>query len=1032
MSQVFRLSKNFLSDYEGRQPNWGFGELSYFTYKRTYSRLMPDGKQEEYYDTVKRVVEGVFSIQKKHCMSMGLPWDNRKSQKSAQIMFQKIWEFKFTPPGRGFWVMGTDVIEKKGGAALNNCGFRSTQDIGKEFGEPFAWATEMLMLGVGIGFDTRGAGQVTITKPVGSKTFIIPDTREGWAEAVKVLLDSYDGKPDRKNIVFDSSLIRPAGSIIHTFGGTASGPDPLMEGLENIRQLLDKADGLVITSVMITDIMNHVGRFVVAGNVRRSAEIAFSQWGDRYFMEMKDPDLFPEELASHRWLSNNSLFAYDDSDFSQLKPFIAKNGEPGLLFLDNCRHYGRIKDGWLPENSPMFDNCMGANPCVEQLLEDGELCCVTADTRILTKDGYPKIKSVIGQEVEIWNGKEWSKVTPFLAGRNKDIYRVTLSDGSYLDVTDNHKWSIKRGRSYSQVETKELSIGDKLETFEINQIFEGVKEENAYQYGWIAGDGFIDRGQVLGLVQESEYSVLPALGGVPRKEQHPKGYSRPFTRVNLTSLVDLKSAEELRSDSIPDKIFTWDSDSISEFMGGWIDTDGCLRKNENTDHYVLHGSEGKLRSAQLLLRKIGVNHATLRLESPEGHETNYGTRNQDLWCLLIPSYECSKIKTKLKIAERIGSRYRINNAHPDSIIDSARKQKVVSIVKLNEKQDSYCFTEPLRNMGVFGNCLTYQCLVETYPANHESAEEYIDTLKYAYLYAKSVTLVNTHSPLTNSVMLRNRRIGLSQSGVQQAIKKFGTKRYFKDFCDEGYGVVKYWDKIYSRWLGIPVSIRVTSIKPSGTVSLLTGATPGVHCTHAEQYFRTVRIAANSPLVQPLVNSGYRIEVAISDLYKMFKITGKQKDNLDYDNPDEVLYKWNELEETTREKLKSAGSTLVVYFPVKETNFTKSKYDISVWEQISLVREMQSLWADNSVSVTITFQEDEIDDLITAVERNAPYLKALSFLKLSGHRYLQAPYTDCTQEEFDTYKNSLQPLDFSNVAEAKIAGSKFCDGDKCEL
>jgi hypothetical protein len=100
-------------------------------------------------------------------------------------------------------------------------------------------------------------------------------------------------------------------------------------------------------------------------------------------------------------------------------------------------------------------------------------------------------------------------------------------------------------------------------------------------------------------------------------------------------------------------------------------------------------------------------------------------------------------------------------------------------------------------------------------------------------------------------MLQNRRIGCSQSGIQQAIKKFGIQKYLTEFCDKGYQVIDNWDHIYSRWLGIPTSIKMTTVKPSGTVSILAGATPGVHCTHSEYYLRTIRIAANSHLVPKL-------------------------------------------------------------------------------------------------------------------------------------------------------------------------------------
>ena len=155
-------------------------------------------------------------------------------------------------------------------------------------------------------------------------------------------------------------------------------------------------------------------------------------------------------------------------------------------------------------------------------------------------------------------------------------------------------------------------------------------------------------------------------------------------------------------------------------------------------------------------------------------------------------------------------------------------------------------------------------LVETFPANHDDAEDYMRTLKFAYLYAKTVTLLPTHNPRTNQVTLRNRRIGLSQSGIVQAFSKFGRRTVLKDFCDAGYNEVRRWDEIYSEWLCIQKSIKVTSVKPSGTVSLVAGATPGIHHPEASTYWRRVRLAKDSVLVKILSDAGYHIEPAISD------------------------------------------------------------------------------------------------------------------------------------------------------------------------
>ena len=160
----FRLSDNFISGYKGKQPDWG--PLGYITYKRTYARpVLDENRTEEWWETVKRVVEGTYQIQKDHCERLKLPWNGNKAQRSAQEMFRLMWDFKFLPPGRGLWMMGTDFVRKRGGASLNNCAFVSTKEIHLDFAEPFTFLMDMSMLGVGVGGDCKGAGKVKIREP---------------------------------------------------------------------------------------------------------------------------------------------------------------------------------------------------------------------------------------------------------------------------------------------------------------------------------------------------------------------------------------------------------------------------------------------------------------------------------------------------------------------------------------------------------------------------------------------------------------------------------------------------------------------------------------------------------------------------------------------------------------------------------------------------------------------------------------------------------------------------------------------------
>jgi hypothetical protein len=126
-----------------------------------------------------------------------------------------------------------------------------------------------------------------------------------------------------------------------------------------------------------------------------------------------------------------------------------------------------------------------------------------------------------------------------------------------------------------------------------------------------------------------------------------------------------------------------------------------------------------------------------------------------------------------------------------------------------------------------------------------------------------------------------------------------------------------------------------------------------------------------------------------------------------------------------------GGSVVVYFPVKEQNFTKSKFEISLWEQLCLARELQDKWSDNSVSITVTFKPEEAKELKSAIEYMAPYVKTLSFLPLEDHNYAQAPYQTCTEQEYDEYADKLKKLRLGTV-KGKEMGSKFCTNDSCSI
>jgi len=468
----FLLNDDFIEQYKSKEPKWGpVGKIAYV---RTYARelrgeelvqlLMRDmkmsrkearvearklkSKREDFWQTARRVVEFAWTVFKRQSRASHHSWNDVEAQEKAQEMFRRLWDFKWLPPGRGLQFAGTPVVEIKGGAVLNNCGFLSTKywhncEDKNRYSEVFGRFMDFLMLGVGMGADVRGSGSFVIQAPraFDGDVCVVDDSREGWVSALRTKLDAYF--TGCCEVEYDFSEIRKALAPLKTLGGTASGSAPLERLLRRVDEILRPLINHKITQSAIVDLFNEIGVCVVSGNIRRSAEIMIGENGDNEFAALKDPsdlvkwseemraieDSIPEvarikrriaslrrkqvghsaanavfiycqdkidraqarirkivsgneewvrlsanvqnhPLNTHRWASNNTQLFNVWDDFTEVANRIATNGEPGVAFMENIRGNGRMGDGL---SDP---DVVGFNPCAEQPLEDGELCCL--------------------------------------------------------------------------------------------------------------------------------------------------------------------------------------------------------------------------------------------------------------------------------------------------------------------------------------------------------------------------------------------------------------------------------------------------------------------------------------------------------------------------------------------------------------------------------------------------------------------------------------------------------------------------------
>jgi ribonucleoside-triphosphate reductase len=277
VTQKLKLDEEFISNYKQRTVNFGFNGLGELVYRRTYSRVKEDGTNEQWWETVRRVVEGAFNMLIEHLNENNIKVRSEYKKeiiRDSRIMYDKIFNFKFLPPGRGLWSMGTNITEKKKiFAALNNCAFVSTKPVDNsrvdDIIKPYCFLMDCAMLGVGVGFDTKGAN---LNLKIFSRNrnikvvHEVQDSREGWVDSLRVLLHSFFCKGESV-VVFDYSKLRPEGVPLKIFGGISAGPKPLMDLHENITQLLDSNSEKSLSSRIIVDIMNFIGRSVVAGNI---------------------------------------------------------------------------------------------------------------------------------------------------------------------------------------------------------------------------------------------------------------------------------------------------------------------------------------------------------------------------------------------------------------------------------------------------------------------------------------------------------------------------------------------------------------------------------------------------------------------------------------------------------------------------------------------------------------------------------------------------------------------------------------------
>ena len=263
-------------------------------------------------------------------------------------------------------------------------------------------------------------------------------------------------------------------------------------------------------------------------------------------------------------------------------------------------------------------------------------------------------------------------------------------------------------------------------------------------------------------------------------------------------------------------------------------------------------------------------------------------------------------------------------------------------------------------------------LSEVYLNNINTKEQLIECIKLLYKTQKAVCALPFLHEETNKIVHKNMRIGVGVTGICQSLDKL-------EWLDEAYKALQKFDKEWSKSRGWNESIKLTTVKPSGTLSLLGGSTPGVHPAFSRYYIRRVRMASDDSLVQQCKNLGYHVEYA---------------NNFDGE---------------------SDHKTSIVSFPCFAGKDAIIAKDMTAIKQLELVKRMQTIWSDNAVSVTVYYKKEELPGIKQWLKDNyRDGVKSVSFLLHSDHGFKQAPYEEITEESFNALTKAIKDVSSLNI------------------
>lgn len=933
-----------------------------FIYTRTYSRWDEEQQRRELWpETVGRYAD---------FFNKRVP-DDKKEEFNEAI--SSVIKLEVMPSMRALWTAGP-ALERENIAGYN-CSYLAVNTV-----KSFAECLYILMNGTGVGFsvERQEIAKLPEVPALKETDYVVEfaDSKKGWADGFyRFMRCLYKGELPK----YDLSKIRPKGSILKTFGGRASGPEPLEDLIKFTTAVFKSAQGRKLSSIECHDIMCKIAAIVVVGGTRRSACISLSNRSDDRMAHAKDGEFW--NTNPQRMLANNSIVYTEKPDATQfmedwLNLARSGSGERGI--------FNREASKFIIDNIGRRDSnySMGCNPC-----------CFTGDMRLLTKDGYKTFEELSGTSVSIVNSNGNLTDGAVWEVGEKDIVEVCFSlDRPNITCTYDHVFMLNDGTECQAQNLQGKRIMPYIEMATVGE------NKEAILAGYMIGDANlkrIDSDAHKGIevfFGKNDYDVAELFN-----QEVGTWYSREAMDIALKYGLKSKYTYE---NELPENV-------SSDMLQGIFSANGCVNANSRVC-YKTTSKKLVNQLADILDREYNISSyiTTNKPTKVKHHNGEYtGRESYDL--------NIARYTDIIKFAKYIGF---VQKYKMDRLLHLlVSKAPYVRNVKKAGTSIVYDFTEPETHWGIVEGCIVHNSEIILRPNQFCNLTEVVvtpsDTKQSLREKVKKATILGClQSTLTDFGFLsrswktnteEERLLGVSLTGIRDHIILGKTSKKAKAWLTELKETAIETAEEWSDALGINMPTAITCTKPSGTVSQLVDSASGLHPRYAPYYIRRVRVSTSDPMYKYLDSIGVKWEPEV----------GQER---------------------------ATCSTAVFAFPVASPESSIMREDVDAMEQLEHWLMIQKYWCEHKPSITVYVRDNEWLKVGSWVYEHWNYVSGISFLPYDGGVYPLAPYEECTKEEYEKMVSEMPDIDFSNLSafetEDRTEGSREfnCTGDKCEL